>query len=678
MGSYLKPPKIFNSNADYGIVLKSTDPWNTQSTANFGLRTDTTYYYRVKTIDAGLAESAWSAAGTLLSGAPPSTSTLNATTTLNEGEALLAWTSAGDDGMIGDLTGNYRIQYATYTAAWSAESTPTDATTVTISTANVVPGSDQTYLATSLPTGNTYYFVLWSQDDVNAWSTVSNTASAWLAGGSDPISPSTSTLAATSGNAEEVALTWTSAGDDGSTGNLTGTYRIQYATYTPTWSTSSTPTNATTVTIATTTQTPGSAQGRVISGLTSGLTYYFVLWTGDEVPNWSSVSNTTSAMSAYRFDPNPINVDGPGGGLYTGSVAWGDFDNDGYLDALASGYTGSTVELRIYKNNGNGTMDATQINVDGAGGGVFYSGATWGDYDNDGDLDVLASGKQNSGSTLELRIYKNNGNGTINQAQIEVDGAAGGLWQSNVSWGDYDNDGADNVTRELRLYKNNGNGTIDPIQIEIAGAGNGMGYGFGGLGWGDFDNDGDIDILASGYATGNSVELRIYRNNGNGSIDPVPIEVDGTGNGLRDGGVAWGDFDNDGDSDILVSGYGSSRQLRIYKNNGNGTMDATQIEVDGAGGGLRYGGVAWGDFDNDGDIDILANGNQTSGSTRELRVYSNNGNGTINPEQLEVAGTGLGLYYGGVGWGDFDDDNDLDILERRHETAAPAPRRRTC
>jgi predicted nucleotidyltransferase len=680
MGSYLKPPKIFNSNADYGIVLKSTDPWNTQSTANFGLRTDTTYYYRVKTIDAGLAESAWSAAGTLLSGAPPSTSTLNATTTLNEGEALLAWTSAGDDGMIGDLTGNYRIQYATYTAAWSAESTPTDATTVTISTATTVPGSDQTYLATSLPTGNTYYFVLWSQDDVNAWSTVSNTASAWLAGGSDPISPSTSTLAAAStATDDEVLLTWNSAGDDGMDGNLTGTYRLQYATYTATWSTESTPTDATTITISTTNAVPGSAISYKATGLTGGLTYYFVLWSGDEIPNWSDISNTTSAMSAYRFDPNPINVDGPGGGLYTGSVAWGDFDNDGYLDALASGYTGSTVELRIYKNNGNGTMDATQINVDGAGGGVFYSGATWGDYDNDGDLDVLASGKQNSGSTLELRIYKNNGNGTINQAQIEVDGAAGGLWQSNVSWGDYDNDGdmdivvggerSDNVTRELRLYKNNGNGTIDPIQIEIAGAGNGMGYGFGGLGWGDFDNDGDIDILASGYATGNSVELRIYRNNGNGSIDPVPIEVDGTGNGLRDGGVAWGDFDNDGDSDILVSGYGSSRQLRIYKNNGNGTMDATQIEVDGAGGGLRYGGVAWGDFDNDGDIDILANGNQTSGSTRELRVYSNNGNGTINLEQLEVAGTGLGLYYGGVGWGDFDDDNDLDILVSGEQTS---------
>jgi hypothetical protein len=68
MGSYLKPPKIFNSNTYYGVVLKSTDPWNAQSTASYGLRTDTTYYYRVKTVDAGLAESSWSSNGSAYTG----------------------------------------------------------------------------------------------------------------------------------------------------------------------------------------------------------------------------------------------------------------------------------------------------------------------------------------------------------------------------------------------------------------------------------------------------------------------------------------------------------------------------------------------------------------------------------------------------------------------------------
>ncbi len=97
MGSYLKPPKIFNSNTYYGVVLKSTDPWNAQTTASYGLRTDTTYYYRVKTVDAGLSESSWSSAATTYSGISPTTSTLAATS--GAGQVTLTWDSAGDDGM---------------------------------------------------------------------------------------------------------------------------------------------------------------------------------------------------------------------------------------------------------------------------------------------------------------------------------------------------------------------------------------------------------------------------------------------------------------------------------------------------------------------------------------------------------------------------------------------------
>jgi hypothetical protein len=100
----------------------------------------------------------------------------------------------------------------------------------------------------------------------------------------------------------EVLLTWNSAGDDGMNGNVTGTYRIQYATYTASWSTSSTPDKRHNGYDATTTQVPGSAQSKLITGLTGGLTYYFVLWTGDEVPNWSTISNSTSAVPTLTVD----------------------------------------------------------------------------------------------------------------------------------------------------------------------------------------------------------------------------------------------------------------------------------------------------------------------------------------------------------------------------------------
>jgi hypothetical protein len=114
--------------------------------------------------------------------------------------------------------------------------------------------------------------------------------------GEDFIQPSTSTLAVTTG-VEQATLSWASAGDDNvNLGNLTGTYRIQYATFTAAWSTASTPTDATTVTIATTNVVPGSARSYTVTGLTAGPTYYFVLWSADEVPNWSDISNTTSTI----------------------------------------------------------------------------------------------------------------------------------------------------------------------------------------------------------------------------------------------------------------------------------------------------------------------------------------------------------------------------------------------
>ncbi|MBK8576618.1 MAG: VCBS repeat-containing protein [Elusimicrobia bacterium] len=673
------------------IATTTQTPGSAQSALITGLMGGTTYYFVLRTQDDA---NNWSGISNSTSAVPalyaahnggsydgwdqnttagyevvgdtiaPSTSTLSSTSG-NPEEATLTWASAGDDGGTGNLTGNYRIQYATYTASWSTSTTPTNATTVTISTTNVVPGTAQSKLISGLTGGLTYYFVLWTGDEVPNWSTISNTTSAVPVADlvADLVAPSTSTLAATSGNPEEVTLTWTSAGDDGGSGNLTGNYRIQYATYTVAWSTSSTPTDATTVTIATTTQVPGSAQSHTVTGLTSGLTYYFVLWTGDEVPNWSGISNTTSAVGGYWFDPNQIDVDGAGGGLYNSDVAWGDFDNDGDLDVLASGRqsSGNTRELRIYKNNGNGTMDAAQIEVDGAGGGLIWGGVAWGDYDSDGDLDVLACGSD-SASARQLRIYINNGNGTMNATQIEVDGTGGGVTLGDVAWGDYDNDGdldtvmiGSRVTYELRVYKNNGNGTMDPTQIEVDGPAGGL-ESFS-VAWGDYDNDGDLDILANGWG-GSGAELRIYKNNGNGTMDAAQIDVDGAGGGVQTGSVAWGDYDNDGDLDVLTNGYaGGTPQLRIYKNNGNGTMDDVQIEVDGAGGGLVDGAVVWGDYDVDGDLDLL-----TNGYVLQLRVYKNNGNGTMDPAQMDLDGAGGGLSYGSSAWGDYDNDGDLDVL----------------
>jgi hypothetical protein len=91
------------------------------------------------------------------------------------------------------------------------------------------------------------------------------------------------------------------------------------------------------------------------------------------------------------------------------------------------GYTVAPERILVYKNNGNGTIIPHKSTWTARRGGLWTSSVGWGDYDNDGDLDILASGQQTSGFTRELRIYKNNGNGTIDATQIEVDGSGNGL-----------------------------------------------------------------------------------------------------------------------------------------------------------------------------------------------------------------------------------------------------------
>ncbi|MBK8576693.1 MAG: VCBS repeat-containing protein, partial [Elusimicrobia bacterium] len=260
-----------------------------------------------------------------------------------------------------------------------------------------------------------------------------------------PVAPSSSTLTASTGvGAGKMDVSWASAGDDGAFNNLTGYYRIQYATYTATWSTSTTPTNAYTSTITATNVSPGVVQSTtIVVSPTTPQTWYFVLWTADEVGNWSPISSTATASPPFiipDYGVGPFDVTSVGGGLSQGGTAWGDFDNDGDLDVVVSGTDGTNNQVRVYKSNGNGTFNSTAVNVAAANSGLKDGDVAWADFDIDGDLDVLAGGYD--GSNRQLRVYKNNGNGTFNTAGVEVPGSANlGLSTGTVACGDFDNDG---------------------------------------------------------------------------------------------------------------------------------------------------------------------------------------------------------------------------------------------
>ena len=139
--------------------------------------------------------------------------------------------------------------------------------------------------------------------------------------------------------------------------------------------------------------------------------------------------------------------------------------------------------------------------------------------------------------------------------------------------------------------------------------------------WGDYDNDGDLDLLIMGF-NGVDGDTKIYNNEGDSTFTEEPGL---TLPGIWNGEAAWGDYNNDGYLDILMTGYdGSASYTAIYKNNGNKTFSVqTQFTIRQA----SYSDVDWGDYDNDGDLDFVLIG---TGNGYQTNIYKNDGVGSKN------------------------------------------------
>jgi predicted nucleotidyltransferase len=324
--------------------------------------------------------------------------------------------------------------------------------------------------------------------------------------------------------------------------------------------------------------------------------------------------------------------------VYDSSAAWGDVDNDGDLDILLAGAGASETE--VYRNDGGGVF--TDI---GSGlPGVVQSSVAWGDYDNDGDLDVLLAGY--AGTTRVSELHRNDGAGGF----VHISAGLVGVHFGSVAWGDVDNDGDLDILLTgwmgtgpaSAVYRNHGGGAFTDIGVGL------MAVGYSSGAWGDYDNDGDLDVLLAGYDTGRV--SKVYRNDGPSGFADIGAGL----TGVDESAVAWGDYDNDGDLDILLTGdTGSGKVSLVYRNDGGGVFSnigAALTAVDRS-------SVAWGDYDNDGDLDILLAGSDTADNPVST-VYRNDGGGAFAD-----VGAGLtGVSYGSVAWGDYDDDSDLDIL----------------
>jgi hypothetical protein len=290
----------------------------------------------------------------------------------------------------------------------------------------------------------------------------------------------------------------------------------------------------------------------------------------------------------------------------------------------------------------------------------------------DGHLDaVISSGHAG------VSVYRNNGDGTFTDITV-----GSGLDECvnafAVAVGDYNNDGLDDlyVTRlgfydgECVLFRNNGDGTFTNVTKE-AGVGC-WGPNFAAQ-WVDYDCDGHLDLFVAsnlGALFNRKVPNRLFHNNGDGTFTEVAKEAGLISYNPTIGG-GWGDYNNDGYPDVLLSGGIGRAQL--YRNNGDGTF--TDVSEEAGIGDPCFGSVAYFiDYDNDGWLDIvqyvwspeddvlhtLFNGQKPEGG-RPIRVYRNNRNGTFTLVSDEIGIDGCwGTMSGNAG--DFNNDGRMDFL----------------
>lgn len=392
----------------------------------------------------------------------------------------------------------------------------------------------------------------------------------------------------------------------------------------------------------------------------------------EEIPRFTNIA---SSLGVDTFD-------------LSGGAIVDDFDNDYYLDIVTSTWD-TAGQMRYFRNNGDGTFsDRTkEAGLMGLYGGLNMVHA---DYDNDGDTDILVLrggwiGRQGQHPNSLLR---NNDDGTFSDVTFYAGLGEKHYPSGTASWGDYDNDGdldiyIGNETSKgikgkalrapCQLFRNNGDGTFTDVAAEAGVQNNRFAKS---VIWGDYNGDRWLDLYVSNFKGGN----RLYHNNGDGTFTNVARNLNVDLPEVSFPAWFW-DFDNDGVLDLYVAAYSAKLEhltaswigmhkeqveavlARLYRGNGNGGFEevAKQYNLIHPTAPM---GSNFGDLDNDGYLDFYLGTGYPDYENIMPNVMYRNQRG-LRFADVSIAGGFSHLQKGhGVAFADLDNDGDQDIFEQ--------------
>ena len=349
--------------------------------------------------------------------------------------------------------------------------------------------------------------------------------------------------------------------------------------------------------------------------------------------------------------------------VFEGTVRFFDADLDGDLDVLVGGQGKERPVIGLYRT------ESVNIPLPGDGGGsyqfkslmpapqsleaVSFPKITWGSIMDDATPEIIVSGISSVTYVPKTTVYINTGTDIVPVVGLNLPQ----VWGGNVELADIDANGTldlfitgstsleEPYAMVSTIYRNAGDANFVDSGMEIPG------FMFGDSAFGDMDGDGDLDVAMTGDRGNGELFSAIYRNNGS-TFTEIQTDLPG----LLNGSASWADYDLDGDLDLFLTGGRLSPEIlqgvsSLYINE-NGTFVQHPFAFDG----ILQGEAAWGDYDSDGDPDLILSGATKPYGPSVTRLYRNE-NGQFAAE-LDLEG----LSRASLAFGDYNGDGDDDII----------------